>query len=196
MNDKLISLLPLHLQANLKENAYLLLDDFFGVSSLNGWRNWLHTCFTAAFQQTFALKEVPGNFLYSADHLILLVYTCRLLTQKEIKHKNQKRHKAVSLSSFKYQREVCIKHLTQQETMQPFTLLQQFFAYQNFKDWLQTLQLWKEAALSKTSITELEDVNKLMPEMELLYKLTEAAWLMCVSIQPTNRLNASAMKAV
>jgi hypothetical protein len=54
-------------------------------------------------------------------------------------------------------------------------------ATNNGKEWQLTVQLWKEAALGRTTVTETEDPGALPVIMEHLCKIAEAAWVMWVS---------------
>ena len=59
----------------------------------------------------------------------------------------------------------------------PHYVLQEFFNQQDMYAWQKELHNWIEAALGKQTITQINNTRNLLPVMEQLNKLAEAAWL-------------------
>jgi hypothetical protein len=55
--------------------------------------------------------------------------------------------------------------------------LQEFFNQRDLYEWQKELHNWMEAALGRQTITQINDTRNLLPVMEQLNKLAEAAWL-------------------
>ena len=179
MNNNSTTPLPVHLHNYVHEDPYYMIAEFFSFTSLDSWRLWLANWFKAAFDEDYILKESPANFLYAADQLQLLLYACSSLIDKNATApKAAETGEAPGRPMLKLRREIIIKHLTVNEIVDALRVVKNFFSFQSFKEWQLTLELWKEAALGRTSVTGLQDSGTLLPVMEYLYKIAEAAWLL------------------
>jgi hypothetical protein len=182
MTDNLIHLLPLHLRAEINKDPYFMTGEFFSYISLDECRRWLNDWFKAAFDEEFILKELPSDFLYSVGHLQLLLYACYLLTDEQLVIPKPKQEETtLSIPALRKRRDVVIKYLDIQEMLQPLNVIKAFFNFKNFEEWQLTIQLWKEAALGRTTVTETEDPGALPVIMEHLCKIAEAAWVIWAS---------------
>ena len=183
-NNADMELLPLHLWKNKEADAGYLIYRFFDYTSLDGCRRLLRKWFEAAFAEEYAWEDAPVNLLYFHERFEILLYACWLLhSGSKTQTAQQKQSNAamsIELSPF-YERMAekaeVLKFLTAYEMQHPHYVLQEFFNQRDVYAWQKELHNWIEAALGKQTITQINNTRNLLPVMEQLNKLAEAAWL-------------------
>lgn len=183
-NNADMELLPLHLWKNKEANAGDLIYRFFDYTSLEGCRRLLRKWFEAAFAEEYAWKDTPANLLYFYERFEILMYACWLLHNGSKTQKVQQKQSGSAMSielSPLYERMAekteVLKFLAAYEMQNPHDVLEQFFNSQDLSAWQKELHNWIEAALGKQTIIHIIDTRDLLPVMEQLNKLAEAAWL-------------------
>ena len=183
-NNTGMELLPLHLWKNKEADAGSVIYLFYDYTSLEGCRRLLHQWFEAAFAEEYVWKNTPANLLYFYERFEILLYGCWLLytgsknlTAKHTRSVSAGSIKLSPLSAHMAERVEVFKFLTAYEMQNPLSVLQQFFNRLDLYAWQKELHNWIEAALGRQTITQINDTRNLLPVMEQLNKLAEAAWL-------------------
>jgi hypothetical protein len=177
-----IELLPLHLWNNATVNPYQIIYHFYDYTSLDTCRLQLDKWFKAAFAEDYAWKDTPANLLYFYERFESLLYACWLLhnDNKIINAKNKTStvwFQVSALSQHKAERIEAFKFLNAYELQNPIFVLHAFYDKTNFDAWRAELHNWLEAGLGKQTITHISNTENILPVMEQLNKLTEAAYL-------------------
>jgi len=176
-----IELLPLHLWRYKETDAYKILYHFFDYISLDMCRQLLQKWFTAAFAETYAWKNETAALLSFYERFEVLLYGCWLLCNDEktskIKEKKTSKLKVSTLQQHKAERVELFKHLGAYEMHQPLSVFQTFFSMMDLNAWRIEMYNWFEAGLSKQSILHITDTDNVLPVMEQLNKLVEAAYV-------------------
>jgi len=175
-----IEILPLHLWRNKETDAYKILYHFFDYTSLDMCRQQLKTWFAAAFAEDYAWKDSPANLLFFYERFEVLLYACWLLSGKNKTNNTQKKKAAwfrvSALSQHKAERIETFKFLNAYEIQTPVFVLSAFYEKTNLDTWRTELHNWLEAGLGKQTITHICDTENILPVMEQLQKLVEAAY--------------------
>lgn len=177
-----IELLPLHLWNNKAINPYQIIYHFYDYNSLDMCRQQLDKWFKAAFVEAYAWKDIPANLLYFYERFESLLYGCWLLyNNKETTTAKNKtgtaKFEVSALTQRRAERIEVFKFLNSYEMQNPLIVLHAFYHTMDFYAWRIELHNWLEAGLGKQTITHISNTENILPVMEQLNKLIEAAYL-------------------
>ena len=175
-----IELLPLHLWRNKETGAYKILHHFFDYISVDMCRQLLQKWFTSAFAENYTWKNEPANLLSFYERLEALLYACSLLCgdDKTYRTKNKKQKCTVSaVAKSKAERMEVFKYLNALEVHKPLAVVNAFFSKMDLYAWRTELHTWFEAALGRQTIIHISTTDNVLPVMEQLNKLVEAAFI-------------------
>jgi hypothetical protein len=176
-----MELLPLHLWRNKETDPYKILYHFFDYTSLDMCRQLLQKWFTAAFAETYTWKNEPASLLSFYERLEALLYGCSLLNS-DSNSRNSNRKKTTwpevsALSKSRAERTEVFKYLNAYEVYKPLTVINAFFTTMDLYAWRAELHNWFEAAMGRQTIIHISTTDNVLPVMEQLNKLVEAAYV-------------------
>jgi len=158
---------PLHL------DPLPVLENIFGFAGFEELIEMFQQFCTSAMAEKYHWKEgSPGNLLFITEKMETLIEVSYLLCRRwpaKLPKKIKPRGKDADNCPFP-------TRLGSRERKQPLRVLKVFFKERSLPEWKQSLQTWREAALSNHSVLEDTDPLDIFPFARNMEKLIEASW--------------------
>lgn len=153
-------------------DSLLIIQRLFAFSPAREFKELLSKFINAAMEEKYSWPErSPGELLFIADRLEMLIEACFLL-QKTATRKQKKRmrveDKVIEVNTLPIA-------LSAAEYRNPWMVLEHFFAYRSLGSWKKSVHQLLEASLSNYSAVETESPEMLFGLSWQLEKLVEAA---------------------